>query len=83
MTKQQKIQIFSNTLICSIFHAIIRSKNIQITNTYTSIFMMYFIHNLLINMFRLVFRASSGWCYYYKNTNVQIWLSVSPSQLKL
>jgi len=40
----------------------------------TSIFTMYFIHNVLTNMFRQAFRPTSGWCYYYKNTNVQIWL---------
>jgi len=34
----------------------------------TSIFLMYFIQNILTNMFRPVYRPSSGWCYYYSNT---------------
>jgi len=35
---------------------------------------MYFSHNVLTNMFRPACWSSSGWYYYYKNTNVQIWL---------
>ena len=31
---------------------------------------MYFIHSILTNMFRPVFLPSSGWCSYYKNTNL-------------
>jgi len=50
--------------------------NIQIT---TTMFVMYFIHNFLINMFRSLLRPSSGWCYFYKNTKVHLWLVVSPS----
>jgi len=32
--------------------------------------MMYIIYSILINMFRMVFRLSSGWYSYYKNTIV-------------
>jgi len=31
------------------------------------------------NMFQLAFQLYSGRCYYYKNTNIQMWLTVSPS----
>jgi len=31
-------------------------------------FMTYFIHKFLTNMFRPILRPSSGWCYYYKKT---------------
>jgi hypothetical protein len=59
----------------------VMNHSIQITNKRISIFMTYFIHNVLTNMFRPVFRPSSGWCYYYKNTNVQMCLVVSPSHV--
>jgi len=32
--------------------------------------MIYIIYNILINMVRMVFRPSSGWYSYYKNTIV-------------
>jgi len=31
-----------------------------------------FTHSVLTSMFRSVFQPSSGWCYYYKATNVQM-----------
>ena len=52
-----------------------RSINIQTTKC-TSMFIMYFIHSFLVNMFRPLIRPSSGW-YYYKNTNVQMLLHAS------
>jgi len=56
----------------------------QINNIYikpiksVSIFAIYFIHNVLTNMFRPLLRPSSEW-YYYKNTKTQMWLAVSTS----
>jgi len=41
--------------------------------------MMYFIHNVLTNMFRPLLWPSSGWYHYYKNMKVQVWLAMSPS----
>jgi len=40
---------------------------------------IYFIHYILNNRFRPLLLPSSGWCYYYKNTIVQMWLVVSTS----
>ena len=34
--------------------------------------MTYFIHDFLTNKFRSLLQPSSGWCYYYKNTKVQM-----------
>jgi len=42
------------------------------TNKMLWIFMTYFIHNILTNMFRPLLPPSSGWCYYYKNIKVQM-----------
>ena len=53
--------------------------NVQITNKCTSMFMMYFIQNVLTNTFQLLLWPSSGCCYYYNNTKVQMWSAVSPS----
>ena len=44
---------------------------IYITKKYTLMIMMYFIHNVFTNMFRPMWRPSSGW-YYYKNTKVHL-----------
>ena len=55
-------------------------QNKQITNKRTSIFMIYFIHNVLPNMFRPVIRPSSE-RYYYKNakrTNVVNCFIIAP-----
>ena len=53
-------------------------QSIQINNKCTPTFMMYFSQTILINMFRPIFLTPSG-RYYYRNINVQIWWSVSPS----
>ena len=51
--------------------------NTQITYKYTSIFIMYFIQNILTNMFRSVFWPSSGWCFNTRIQNVTMRLIVS------
>jgi hypothetical protein len=42
-------------------------------------FMMHFIHNDFIYILWPLLRSSSGRCYYYKTTKVQMWLALSPS----
>jgi len=44
----------------------------------TVLFIMYFIHNVLTNMFWPLLQPSSGCCYYCKNTKVQMWVAMSP-----
>jgi hypothetical protein len=44
------------TVVCWTIHALIITKHTQITNKCIITFTMYFIHNILIDMFRLVFR---------------------------
>ena len=38
--------------------------------------MIYVTQSILIHMFRPEFRPPWQWCYYYSNTNWQIWLTV-------
>jgi len=40
---------------------------------------MYFIHDILTNMFRPLLQPSSGYCYDYKNKKVQMRLAEWPS----
>jgi len=64
--------IFLNTeetLICSTFRALIISIIYKYQTKRTKMFIMYFIHNC--NMFRPP-SWQSLWCYYYKNSKVQI-----------
>jgi len=41
-------------------------------------FMMYFIYNILTNMFQPVIQSSSGRCYYYDNKIVVLCVTVTP-----
>jgi hypothetical protein len=60
----------------SIRAKITQPKNVQITNKRTTIFMMYFIHNVLTSVFSA---GIQGDAIITRIQNVQIWLTVSPS----
>jgi len=70
-------------LTCSTVLVLIRSVVYKQPTNCTAVFMVYFNlycnHTFLTNMFRPLLLLSSGLCYYYKNTKVQMYLVVSPS----
>jgi len=75
----QKRYLSYTTAVCCAYPTLSFQNILKKSNTYITIFMVYFIHGFLANMFRPVFLPSSGWSYCYKNTKRQVWLTVSPS----